>query len=90
MKSANSLCWHSVTISEVKVGNYVSGLRSTTPRKISKVEINQDGSINLFEVGSEKELSYRSEATPNEIIDLLIDYETGQPVSDLSEYQITY
>ncbi len=73
--------WTSIQMKDVKVGNYVSGILATHPRKISKVEF-KDGKVVLYEEG--RETPYMTN-TEDRVLDLLIDCKTKKPVESLKE-----
>jgi len=82
MKS--NLGWTSIKVKEVEVGNYVSGIYATHPRKISKV-VKESGTVTLYEEGYEG--PYKNKLPEDWPIDLLINCITRKPIVELG---VTY
>jgi len=68
--------WISIKAKEIVVGNYVSTVLATHPRKIVKI-IKENGLVTLFE--EDRETPYLSK-DENHLMHLLIDCDTNKPV----------
>lgn len=79
MPNHNVLAWTVTTAGKVEVGQYISGLRSTTPRKVVRIE-KSDLIVTIYEEGCTH--PYLT-VNPNHPLDLLINYLTKEPVTEL-------
>ena len=79
----NKLYWLSVKASEIKPGNFVSAMLATTPRLISKVVEEPDGTISLIEsLPIHGNHNYMNHIKKDHRLDLLYDETTKNPYSE--------